>query len=172
MFLLNHVNPKDAKGKISEAYAIYPPPFPVPEPVLLSSVSPELSYIQSQGIRYFMAHPKLDYGLMAMIRYIIACDIDFTFDIKMNSDILKQAGGMSEKDLENLRNNPEDARLEAFQKAMLLFVLKAIRTPKEVTQEDIDDLREHGWEDRDIYDAVNNAAGMLASDIIFKAFRK
>ncbi len=172
MFLLNHVSPKDAKGKVSETYAIYPPPFPVPEPVLLASVSPDLAYIQSQGIRYFMSHPKLDYGLMAMIRYIIACDIDFPFDIKMNSDILKQAGGMSEKDLQNLKDNPENAPLEAFQKAMLLFVLKAIRTPKEVTQEDVDDLREHGWEDKAIYDAVSNAAGMLASNVIFKTFQK
>lgn len=35
----------------------------------------------------------------------------------------------------------------------------------------LDILREMGWEDRDIFDAVNHAARMLSTDILFNAFR-
>lgn len=172
MFLLNHVEPKKAKGKVAEVYSLFPPPFTVPDPVLMASVSPEIANIQGQIIRYYGTHPKLDYGLMAMIRYVIANDLKYEFCIKLNSEILKTAGNMSDKDLKALNAEPENVPLEDFQKAMLLFVLKAIRTPEDVTAEDIEELHEYGWEDKHIYDAVNNAASMLTASVLYKAFRR
>ena len=149
MFLLKHVEPKDADGKVAEAYSIFPPLIPVPETMQLMSISPDMAYIHSQAIRYYLSHPKLDYGMMAMIRYIIASDINHEFCIKFNSEILMQAANLSDKDLEELRTHPENASLEDFQKAMVLFVLKAIRTPEAVTEKDVQTLHEHGWEDRE-----------------------
>ncbi len=32
MFLLQHVEPKDATGKVGEAYSVFPKEFPVPTP--------------------------------------------------------------------------------------------------------------------------------------------
>ncbi len=56
-------------------------------------------------------------------------------------------------------------------KAMLLFVAKAIRSPETVTQEDVDALREVGWTDTDIFDAVFHGASMAGPSILFKAFK-
>ncbi len=54
---------------------------------------------------------------------------------------------------------------------MLLFVLKAIKTPDEVTRDDVDGLHEMGWTNNDIYDAVFHGAGMIAPSFMMKAFK-
>ena len=43
---------------------------------------------------------------------------------------------------------------------MPLFVLKAVKTPEAVQQNDIDGLRELGWNDKDIFDAVAHGMGL------------
>jgi hypothetical protein len=56
-------------------------------------------------------------------------------------------------------------------KAMLLFVLKALKTPQEVSREDMDALHQMGWTDSDVYDAVFHGAGMIAPSFMMKAFK-
>ena len=84
----------------------------------------------------------------------------------------RQAGGLSDSDLETLREDPETAPLEDFQKALLLFVLKVVRTPNEVQEGDVRALREMGWTDQDIFDAAYHAVSMIAGSTPFKAFVK
>jgi hypothetical protein len=50
-------------------------------------------------------------------------------------------------------------------------VLKAVKTPEEVTAEDTQKLRDLGWSDGDIIDATAHGAGMVADGIMFKAFK-
>jgi len=172
MFILDHVKPEEATGKVAEAYSIIPSGMPVPEPLVLMSASPELTHLQSGFMRYYMTHEKLDMGLLAMIRYLVANEQDYTFCINLNAGILKQAGGMSDSDLEALRKNPEAAPLEDFQKALLLFVLKVVKNPGEVQKSDIDTLHELGWSDQDIFEACYHGASMLGASTLYKAFAK
>ena len=172
MFILNHVKPEEATGKVAEAYSVFPPEIPVPEPMLMMSASPELASLQSNIIRYFRSQEKLDLGLLATIRYLVSSEFDYPYCRNFNAGLLQQAGGMSPADLENMRANPEKAPLEEDQKELVLFVLKAVKTPEKVTQTDVEKLRQLGWSDQNIFDATYHGASMVALSLMFKAFVK
>ncbi len=172
MFILNHVMPEEATGKVAEAYSVFPKQVPVAEPLILMSASPDLALAQSGIIRHFVTHDQLDLGLLAMIRYLAAHELDYTFCARFNADLLKRAGGLSDEELDSLRTHPENAPLEEPQKALLLFVLKVIRSPQEVTAEDVDQLRKLGWTDQAIFDASYHGAAMSGPATLYKAFRK
>lgn len=172
MFLLNHVKPEEATGKVAEAYGLFPPEIPVPEPMLMMSASPDLAFLQSNVVRYFRSQEKLDLGLLATLRYLVASECDYSYCRNFNAGLLQQAGGMSAGDLETMRANPESAPLEESQKELVLFVLKAVKTPEKVTQADVEKLRQLGWSDRDIFDATYHGASMVALSLMFKAFVK
>lgn len=172
MFILNHVKPEEATGKVAEAYAFFPPGMPVPEPLLMMSASPDLVYLWTDNIiRYFRNHERLDMGLLATIRYLLSCDNKYDSCINFNAGLLQQAGGMSAAELADMRANPEKAPLEESQKTMLLFVLKAVRTPEKVTGADVEKLHQLGWRDQDIFDATFLGAFMGAVSILGKAFK-
>jgi hypothetical protein len=172
MFLLQHVEPEGATGKVKEAYSVFPKEFPVPTPLVLMSASPDLAHLQSGIIRHFMTHPKLDMGLLATIRYMVANEVNYPFCINLNAGILKMAGGMSDAELQAMKADPEKAPLEDFQKALVRFVLKVIRTPEKVEKADIDHLHELGWADQDIFDAAYHGAAMVTASTLYKAFIK
>jgi len=90
--------------------------------------------------------------------------------INLNSGVLKMAGGFSDADLEALKAHPENAPLEETQKALLLFVLKVIRTPEQVEAGEVEKLRERGWSDQDIFDAAFHGAAMIGMAKLYKAF--
>lgn len=66
---------------------------------------------------------------------------------------------------------PEKAKLEEKDKAMLLYVLEVTQDPALSTQQDVDKLRELGWTDRDILDAVQHGLGMVTAGMAFKIFK-
>jgi uncharacterized protein YciW len=169
MFILNHVKPEEATGKVAEAYAVFPPGMPVPEPMVMMSVSPDLAHLQSNIIRYFRSQERLDLALLAAIRYLVSWENDYQYCINFNAGLLQQAGGLSQSDLANLRAHPEKV-LEESQKELLLFVLQAVKNPGKVAKEDVEKLHQLGWTDRDIFEAVYQGASMLAMGIVFKAF--
>ena len=67
--------------------------------------------------------------------------------------------------------DPSQASLEDKDKRLLLFVLKSIQTPEAVTQDDVDALRDLGWSDTDIFDAVAHGTNMIGASIMMKAFK-
>jgi hypothetical protein len=172
MFILNHVKPEDATGKVAEAYAVIPPGVPLPEPLLMMSASPDLIHLWTQNIiRYFRNHDRLDMGLAAAIRYLVSCDSKFDACINFNAGIL-QAGGVTPAELAAMKADPEQAPLEESQKELLLFVLKVVKTPEKVTAADVAKLHELGWRDQDIFDASFIGAFMKAVSILNKALVK
>lgn len=172
MFLLNHVVPENAQGKAAEAYSIFPPGFTPPAPLVMMSASPDLCALQSNFIRYYMTHQRIDHGFFAILRFVLAHEYDYPFCRDFNAGLLKNAAGMTEAELASFATNPENAPLEEEQKALLLFVLKALRDPESTTKQDIDALHGHGFTDQDIFDAVYHGTTFIASSTLWKAFSK
>ncbi len=171
MFILNHVEPEEATGKIAEAYAFFPPGVALPEPLLIMSASPDLAYLWIDNIiRYYRNHERLDMGLLATIRYLLSCESRYDACSNFNAGLLQKAGGMSATELAEMKANPENAPLEESQKELLLFVLKAVKTPEKVIRADVERLHEFGWRDQDIFDATFLGAFMGAVSILGKAF--
>jgi len=69
------------------------------------------------------------------------------------------------------KENTANAPLDDKEKALLLFVLKALENPHSVTAEGVENLRELGLSDQQIFDAVNSGATMRAGNILFDAFK-
>jgi hypothetical protein len=172
MFILNHVKPEEASGKVAQAYGVIPPEIPVPEPLQMMSASPDLAFLQSNVIRYFRSQEKLDLGLLATIRYLVASEFDYPYCQNFNAGLLQQAGGMSAADLDAMKDHPEKAPLEESQKELALFVLKAVKTPEKVTAAEVERLRQLGWSDQNIFDATYHGAYMVTISIVHKAFVK
>jgi hypothetical protein len=171
MSLITMVSPETAEGQIAQAYK----PFldaigVVPKPLEMMSVSPGLLKIQAETIGYFMQHPALGLPLLTFIRLLVSVAYDYEYCIGFNSGLLKSQG-ISEDLLSSVKTDPSQAPLEEKDKAMLLFVLKAVKTPEAVEQNDVKGLLEMGWSEKDIFDAVYHGMGMIGPSKMFKAFK-
>jgi hypothetical protein len=171
MALLKTVSPQEAEGDVKEAYSFFEQGgIPIPKPLEMSSVSPGLIKIQKQVLDYFMNHPTLGFALLSLIRYLVAKQYSYQFCTAFNHNFLKMQG-MEDEDIEKLESQPETAPIEDKDKAMLLFVLKAIKSPDNVSSEDVEALHQLGWTDSDIFDAVYHGSGMIAPSYMMKAFK-
>ena len=79
--------------------------------------------------------------------------------------------GLEDEDVEKLTSDPSQTMLEDKDKAMLLFVLKAIKDPDAIEENDIAQLHDLGWTDRDIFDALTHGVSMLIHRVLMKAFK-
>ena len=171
MAIIKLVPLEQAQGKVKEAYDIFAPMGMVPAPLQMYSPSPELIGLRAQNIGYFRGHPNLSMGLLALIRMLVAEELKYYYCLSLNTRLLKTLGIVDEDAAAKVLADPASAPLEAKDKAMLLFVLKAVKTPDEVSAEDTQKLRDLGWTDGDILDATAHGAGMVADGIMFKAFK-
>lgn len=171
MPLVKTVKPDEAEGKIKDAYDEFlKTAGMVPKPFEMFSVSPPLFELQKTAIKYYMNHPRLKFTLLASIRFAVACAYNFDYCVGLNSDFLRFSG-ISDEQLEAIKADPENTTLEEKDKAMLLFVLKALNEPENIAKRDLDSMHDLGWSDQDIFDAVYHGAAMIGSSKMFKAFK-
>jgi alkylhydroperoxidase family enzyme len=171
MSLLETVAPENAEGDVEKAYSFFTNNgIPIPKPFELMSVSPELLKIQSQLLEYYSKHPTLGFPLLTMIRFLVAKEFNYAFCTDFNRNFLKMQG-MEDGEIEETISAPDTAPLEDKDKALLVFVLKSIKTPDAVSAEEVDALHELGWTDRDILDATVHGTGMIGPSFLLKAFK-
>lgn len=171
MTLIQTVNPEEAEGKAKEIYDTMKNTIGIiPAPMQLASASPWLMDLMWQSIQYYSQHPNLGFGLLSSIRYLVARQYDYAFCTGFNKNFLMMQG-MTEEDIKKFEEDPLQAPLEDKERDMLAFVMKAVKTPDAVGGEDIDHLREVGWTDNDILDALTHGTNMIGSSILMKAFK-
>jgi alkylhydroperoxidase family enzyme len=118
-----------------------------------------------------MQHPRLSFPLLAFIRLLVSERHDCQYCVGMNESMLVNMAGIPAEAVLAAKRNPEAAPLPENEKAMLLAVLKAVETPKMLDVSDLDRLRDFGWGEGDILDAINHGARNVAIDIMFNAFK-
>ena len=171
MALIQTVDPEKAEGDVKEIYdALNANIGMIPSPMELSSASPWIMKNMWGSIQYFTQHPNLGFGVLSTIRYLVAEEYDYAFCINFNKNFLKMQG-MSEEDIQKTTQDPSQAPLDDKDRAMVAFVMKAIKDPNSMNQEDVDQLHGHGWDDRDILDAMSHAASMVSASILMKTFK-
>ena len=79
--------------------------------------------------------------------------------------------GLTEDDIDKMEKDPLQAPLDDKDRAMVAFVMKAIKTPDAVEKQDVDQLHDVGWTDSDIMDALAHGTNMIASSILMKTFK-
>lgn len=128
----------------------------VPGGLQMFGASPALLEHYVGTLNYYMTHPRLGQNLLSFIRYLVSWRGDCAYCVDLNEALLLGAGF----DLETIRATrkvPALAPLTDKEKALMQVALDAVDQPEAVTAGRIDALRELGWTDRDILDAVWHA---------------
>jgi len=172
MPLIQTIEPEEATGELAKLYqTIEAMRGSVGNNAKLFSASPELLRQQMDFIQFYMNHPTLSMPLLASIRIMISSGEACQFCIDFNAGLLINMAGWTIDQVNAMRKDPNAANLSKHEIAMLNLTIKAIRNAHGVTANDLDTLRDMGWSDSDILDAVNHATRMLATDIIFNTFK-
>lgn len=172
MPLLQPVPVETAEGEVKENYDMFLKTMGmVPRPFEMWSISPGLQSIQKQFIGHYIQHPTISMGLTAFIRMLVSEEMGFEYCISFNANVLKGLGVTSDDQVAEILADPTKAPLPNNERAMLLFVLKVCKTPKDVTKQDIDDLKAMGWTEKDIFEASSHGTGMISMGTMFQAFQ-
>jgi len=130
MAIIDFVLPENAEGNVNDIYSQFTNMnIPIPLPLQMYSASPGLLMAQNQFLNYFMNHKKLSFSLLAHIRMLIANAESFSYCLNLNQQLLKTMGGLDEDQINATLEDPNNAVLDEKEKAMLLFVLKAVQDP-------------------------------------------
>ncbi|SHO42882.1 carboxymuconolactone decarboxylase family protein [Desulfopila aestuarii] len=171
MALISTVAPEEATGIIKEGYDMF---FKnvgsIPRPMEVLSCSPALFELQLKRIGYFAKHPKLSFALLSHIRYLAAHSLNYSFCMDFNRHMLKKQG-LADEDIQAMEKDPAKALLEENEIAMLVFVMKAMKTPGSTTTEDIAQLKALGWEEKEMVEALAQGVGMIDHSIMMEAFQ-
>lgn len=171
MALISTVAPEKAEGIIKEGYEMFMKNIgTIPKPMQLMSVSPALFELQLQRIRYFGKHPKLSFALLAHIRYLASTTLDYRYCTDLNRHFLKKVG-YDDDAISAMEQDPGKSLLEENDSAMLDFVIRAMKEPASITAADIARLKELGWEERDMVDALAHGVGMIDHAIMMQVFK-
>ncbi len=171
MSLIQTVPQEEAEGVIKEGYEMFMENIGIiPKPMEMMSASPALFEVMLKRIHYFSKHPKLSFALLAHIRYLVAHNLDYSFCMDFNKNILKKLGN-KEIDIQNMEVDPSKSLLEENENAMLVFVVKSIKKPDSITENDIINLKELGWKESDLVDALSQGVSMIDHSIMMKVFQ-
>lgn len=172
MPLIKTIPPKEATGELAELYdkAISIRGQVSPSQMLFST-SPTILKHQIDFVDYYITHPTLSQELLACIRMLVSETTDCAYCIGFNASMLINRLGWTEEEVTAAKQDPDNAKLDEREKAMLRFVLKGIKDAHAITKEDLDSLRDLGFSDGEILDALNHGARMVATDIIMNAFK-
>ena len=141
----------------------------IPDGLRLFSFSPPLLETFAANISYFNGSTELSPVLMTMIRYLSSWQTQCSYCIDLNEGFLTNMG--IELDvIRAARSNPEAAPVAENEIPLLLLALKSVNTPEEVSEQDIKEVRMSGWSDRNIFDAVVQAANNRAFSLVLRAF--
>ncbi|WP_300457306.1 hypothetical protein [Desulfobacula sp.] len=171
MALINTVSLEKAEGKMKEAYGMFMKNLGViPRPLEMMSASPAIFDNQLQRINYYTNHPTLSFALLSHIRYLVAHNLNYNFCMDFNKHILKKQG-LEDEDILKIEADPTKNLLEKKDSAMLAFVVKAVKAPSSIDADDINRLKEMGWEDRDLVDALAHGVNMIDHSIMMEVFQ-
>ncbi|MFC1533380.1 carboxymuconolactone decarboxylase family protein [Thermodesulfobacteriota bacterium] len=171
MAIIQTVSPEKAEGETKKIYDIMLQNVGVvPSPLQLASASPGILNFNWESIKYYSQHPTLGFALLSTIRFLVSEHLNYAFCRNFNKNILKKQG-LSDEDIDEMIKDPLKTPLEDKEQAMLGFVMKAIKTPDSVEQQDMDKLHDMGWKDRDILDSLVHGTNMVGSSILLKTFK-
>lgn len=105
-----------------------------------------------------------------MIRQCVSSRVGCEYCINVNRGLLLQMG-LDMDTVRALEKNPEKAPLDAKEKALLLYTLRAVENSNQVGEADVVALRAAGANDQEIFDALSHGARQVSADILINALK-
>ena len=85
--------------------------------------------------------------------------------------MLMNMHGMSQEELLAMKEDPTKSPLEKKNKALLLFAIKAVKSPDSVNAEDIEALKQLGISEEEMFEIVKSASHMFVVNTLFRTFK-
>lgn len=170
MFILDYQKPEQATDGVADIYAHFLGRSEVPAPLQLLSASPAMLGLQFEQIRYFMGHERVNFPVLAAIRFLAASQICFDHCQVLNRTWLSKSG-LSDHDLDNLLRGEPVAVFSDAENA-LLHVVRKVLAKEAVHEKEMETLRGLGWKDSDILDACAQGTAIIGMSYLIKAFEK
>lgn len=165
------VSPAEASGELAETYGqIQAVLGGVPASLQLTSLSPLLTRNQWEFIGYYIGHPTLSGPLIAFLRFCVSREFQCDYCIGFNGGLLVNRYGWTADQLAAAKRDIDAAPLSEKEKALVRYAVDAVRSAGRVERAELDSLRQLGWSDRDILDALMHAARNMSADIVINAF--
>jgi alkylhydroperoxidase family enzyme len=171
MSLLRTIEPENANGVVADIYDNASNVFKkVPNVIKFYSVNPHWQTKLMEYLGYYSQHPKYSVILTAYIRLLVSVQLKCEYCIKFNSAILIHEG-VKHTDLLTAMDNPENVELPDNEKAILLYALKVVADPHNRTENEVNELRNLGWDDSEIFDLVYHATNHSGFVKLLDAFK-
>ncbi len=166
------VSPENATGKLAETYADITSTIGfVPNAMKIYSSSPALLENIWSQISFYMKHPTLSFPLLAAIRMLVSNKQECEYCVGFNQAMLVNHAGWTQEQVTESMKDPASSPFNEKDKALLIYVLDALNSPKKLERARIDALHGLGWSDSEILEAVHHAAQNVAEDMVFNTFR-
>ncbi len=171
MPLLDMIGPAEASGEVKKLYAsLLDSAGAVPPPLLLVSPSPGIQALQAQFMEYYQERSNLSPLLMTLLRYLTAVALEVAPCVEFNAGVLERLG-FSPEQVAELASNPAAAPLQEKEGWLLAFAIKAVRAPDTVSAVHVDKLRDLGWTDSDLLEALYIPCMMVGMKALMKALK-
>ena len=172
MSLLSKVELNEATGKTAEIYQQAEQMMGyVPNALKMHSINPAMLEHLWEYMGTVMDHPTLSGELFTCIRMLVSVRYDCQYCIHMNESMLMNMSGYTAEQIAAIKQDPASAPLLEKEKALLDYVIRAVRDSNAVDERDVDKLRAHGCTDLEIYDALRHGANQVMGDILLNAFK-
>ena len=171
MSLLKTVTSENAPDELQPLYQWYMDVVGMVPPSLdLLSTNPALQSLQAILVSYYREASNLSSRLQGLIRYLTAVALEAEPYFQFTARSLA-VHGMTEEEIAALRVNPAMAPLDEREGWLLALVIKAVRTPETFSEEHVAKLRDLGWTDTDILDALYLSFTMVGMAGLMKALK-
>lgn len=170
MSLLKSIKKEEASGAVTAVYKTMEERVGfVPNVVKMHTASPELFEKFMGLVGHYTDHPTLDPVIVSYVRFLISSMENTTYCMKLQSAVLKNYK-VTEEEISTASRDYHNIALDPKRKEMIIFVLDMIYGKPGDTKKRINQLKELGWSEKDIYEMSMLAAIQKGVVQVIKAF--
>ena len=151
-------------SKLKKNFGEVPPHFK-----LLGMIDPDILRDTLSYLNKIMNHPTISADLFAFIRLYVANREGYEYCINFNTNLLKKRD-YQEIDILRAKENFSLIPFDKNEKILASKAIKAIYNPHDFNKEDLNELYELGWSNKDIFDAIDHAGFLLKNGRIISCY--
>lgn len=136
---------------------------------LYAGINPRRFKMFMEEINYLTSHEHINPDFFTFLRYYIATAHGFGYCKRFNHAYLLSKGYTVEQ-LESLVASKEALPLDERHRILYAEVINAMDDPSGFTSDTIEHLHSLGWDDADVYDALDHAAFLFKFHKILEAY--
>ncbi len=173
MFIIKSIKAEDATGelkllyrKIQKTLGFVPPHFELFATIDAGSLKEFVEYNL-----YFAKHPKIDADILPFLRLYIAQRECRQYCINFNTNLLI-ANGADKQITNDIYSNIQNLPFDMQQKLLLSKVLYAIYNADKFCSNDLQELYDTGFSDKDFYELLSYATNFMAKSKMIEVYMK